>query len=490
MNAIILAAGMGTRLRPLTNDRPKCLVEVKGVPMVERQIQCLKEKGIDDITLISGYKSDTLDFLKDKYGVDIVFNDRYETCNNINSLFIVRDRFHDTYVMEGDVYMDQNVLLSEVSQSTYFAKKKEYKNEWGLKVDENNRLTKITVGAGNGLLMSGISYWAADDCKKIIAHMEDVYANKDYTNLYWDNMVLDIYSKLDIYVKEIDGIYEIDTLEELKEVELATKVFNTGETAKELMEKYNPEGSVLRKSQLRMLDMLLYIDKICKEQNIEYCLDGGNVLGAVRHGGFIPWDDDVDITLTNDNYKKLCKYLKKHKHHQYVLQDHSTDSGYYGFWSVLRDTKSEYLQDNLSHKMRKYRGLQIDIFPIEKQHIFLFQRCSAYLASLNSKYFLKYKMIYGMLFYLHNKIINSIFRLFGKLFGDEKNYFYSYGSAFMQKIKVEDYYPYSSIKFEGVCFPAPHSVDGYLKGMYGSNYMELPPIDKRDHHHAEYKIWD
>ena len=86
MNAIILAAGMGTRLRPLTNDRPKCLVEVNGIPMVERQIQFLKEKGIDDITLISGYKAEALDFLKEKYGVDIVFNDRYDTCNNINSL--------------------------------------------------------------------------------------------------------------------------------------------------------------------------------------------------------------------------------------------------------------------------------------------------------------------------------------------------------------------------------------------------------------------
>ncbi len=219
MNAIILAAGMGTRLRPLTNDRPKCLVEVNGVPMVERQIQFLKEKGIEDITLISGYKAEALDFLKEKYGVDIVFNDRYDTCNNINSLYIVRDRFHDTYVMEGDVYMDKNVLLSNINRSTYFARKKEYENEWGLEVDANNKLTSINIGNGKGFLMSGISFWKADDCKKIVSHMEDVYANRDYTNLYWDNVVLEIYPELDIHVEEINGIYEIDTPEELGEVE-------------------------------------------------------------------------------------------------------------------------------------------------------------------------------------------------------------------------------------------------------------------------------
>lgn len=228
MNAIILAAGMGTRLRPLTNDRPKCLVEVNGVPMVERQIQFLKERGIDNITLISGYKAETLNFLKEKYKVDIVFNERYDTCNNINSLYIVKDRFHDTYVLEGDVYMDQNVLLSDISQSTYFARKKKYENEWGLEVDSSNKLVKINIGDGEGFLMSGISFWKADDCKKINSHMEEVYANNDYTNLYWDNMVLDIYSQLNIHVKEIDGIFEIDTPEELKDVE---KIINQSKKA-------------------------------------------------------------------------------------------------------------------------------------------------------------------------------------------------------------------------------------------------------------------
>ena len=188
-----------------------------------RKMRCREKYGVDHPMQNKEVQAHHRKSMKDKYGVDIVFNNRYDTCNNINSLYIVRDRFHDTYVMEGDVYMDKNILLSEVSQSTYFAKKKKYENEWGLEVDENNKLLKINIGDGDGYLMSGISYWKVDDCKKIIKHMEEIYATKDYTNLYWDNMVLDIYPELDIHVKEINGIYEIDTPEELKEVESKLK---------------------------------------------------------------------------------------------------------------------------------------------------------------------------------------------------------------------------------------------------------------------------
>ena len=487
MNAIILAAGMGTRLRPLTNDRPKCLVEVNGIPMVERQIQFLKEKGIDDITLISGYKAEALDFLKEKYGVDIVFNDRYDTCNNINSLYIVRDRFHDTYVMEGDVYMDKNVLISDISRSTYFARKKKYENEWGLEVDENNKLMKINIGAGDGYLMSGISYWKADDCKKIIKHMEEVYATKDYTNLYWDNLVLDIYQEMDILVNEIEGIYEIDTPEELHEVEFETKIFNTGESAKELKEKYNPDGSLLRKAQLRMLDMLLYIDKICKDNGILYRLDGGNVLGAVRHGGFIPWDDDVDIVLDVKNYKKLCRYLENHPHPQYKIQNHKTDKGYYGYWSVLRDTKSEYIQDSLIHNVRNYRGLQIDIFPVDDNLSSFLGRISNKLYSWNMDYFIgKNKILATTMYFFIKNIVNPIFLFLSKILQvDKLHYMYCYGCCYLQKIEKRQNEPYRSIMFEGHKFPGPSDVEGYLNVMYGNDYITLPNVNNRNHHKTQ-----
>lgn len=220
MNAIILAAGMGTRLRPLTNEIPKCLVKVSGVPMVERQIQYLHEAGITDITLVSGYKAEKLDYLKDKYGVDIVFNERYDTCNNIYSLYKVLDRFGDTWVIEGDVFMNKNCFTADIHQSTYFAKYHDhYENEWGLETDENGKLVNINIGNGLGCIMSGISYWTKDDASQISTSLLNTIQQNNYTDLFWDNIVLSLYHSLDIRVARFDEIYEIDNKEELIEVE-------------------------------------------------------------------------------------------------------------------------------------------------------------------------------------------------------------------------------------------------------------------------------
>ncbi|EGF51665.1 CTP--phosphocholine cytidylyltransferase [Bacteroides fluxus] len=221
MNAIILAAGLGTRLRPLTNERPKCMVEVCGIPMVERQILFLHEVGITDITLVSGYKAESLDYLKAKYAVDIVPNPKYDTVNNIYSMYVVKERFGDSYVLEGDVYMQKNCLRKEVGSSTYFSVwKKEYKREWGLVTDENGVLDHVHIGDGQGYIMSGISYWTKSNAAKIVNRIDRLIENESYKDLFWDNAVIDSIPVLDsIKVDGVDGIYEIDTVEELRELE-------------------------------------------------------------------------------------------------------------------------------------------------------------------------------------------------------------------------------------------------------------------------------
>ena len=153
MNAIILAAGLGIRLRPLTNDKPKCMVEVAGIPMVERQIQYLHEAGITDITLVSGYKAESLDYLRDKYGVDIVLNPKYNIVNNIYSMYVVKERFGDTYILEGDVYMHKNCLSNHPTVSTYYSVWKEkYVREWGLIPNKEGMLDRVHIGNGQGYI--------------------------------------------------------------------------------------------------------------------------------------------------------------------------------------------------------------------------------------------------------------------------------------------------------------------------------------------------
>ena len=268
-------------------------------------------------------------------------------------------------------------------------------------------------------------------------------------------------------------------------------IFNTGETSEELREKYNPDGSILRKAQLRMLDMLLYLDEVCQHEHIPYRIDAGNVLGAIRHGGFVPWDDDVDIVLLRKDYKKLCRYLKCHPHPQFVLQSFSTDHGYVGAWSVLRDLKSEYIQDSKVHNARKYRGLQVDIFPYENRIIPFFYKISDRITRKNQTWFIgRLPLLARFIYIVQHYFIHPIFRMIGNIIKmNDSTYGHSYGASFPVWHSKNSLFPHKPLNFENHQFPGPANPDQYLKEHYG-DYMKLPPISNRQHHQAKYRIWE
>ena len=272
------------------------------------------------------------------------------------------------------------------------------------------------------------------------------------------------------------------------------KVYNTGETPRQLREKYNPDGSIMREVQLRLLDMMIYVDSVCRRLNIDYYLDGGSFLGAVRHKGFIPWDDDLDIAVDVKDFKKLCQYFIDNPHPQYVLQNNDTDSSYLARWAKIRDLNSECMSltpnshDDIIQKKLKYKGISLDIFPYSDHvlqciskplHSIHFRITLNYLAEKNSK-------IASIMYFICFKLLLPISNFIGLLFSKRNIYGHDYLSHnTVRRFKKDRIFPLKEMSFEGHLFKVPKDSDYYLKIMYG-DYWNLPPEDKRGAHGYKY----
>ncbi|MDR2835049.1 MAG: LicD family protein [Bacteroidales bacterium] len=254
---------------------------------------------------------------------------------------------------------------------------------------------------------------------------------------------------------------------------------------KEDLSAYNPEGSVLRKAQLRMLEILKTVDVICRKHNITYWLDGGTCLGAVRHQGFIPWDDDLDIAVMRKDYKRLCNILKKELPENLIFQDETTDKLYPLKFAKVRD-KNSRMYDPLLSKNLKEQGIYIDIFPIEKGYEkiktfidFFYGRAFRRLhhhSGGKKEYFIALIMwpFACFLVYFFRSLI---------FLSSSDCLIYGYGVSTLKKYQLykKDFIPTKSILFENHEFSAPANPDGYLKQLYG-NYMQIPPKEKRRTH--------
>lgn len=245
-------------------------------------------------------------------------------------------------------------------------------------------------------------------------------------------------------------------------------------TNNKLREKYNPEGSVLREYQKDLLDILLYFDQICRDNNISYWLSGGTCLGAKRHGGFIPWDDDIDVEMTLDEFNRFVSVFCENN--EYVLQTYDNDLYYTEPFSKLR-AKHCIISEGVFDMKYNYRGPFIDIFALESV---------AYIPSVMCHFSVGVMRHYS--FHIKTKIGERILRFwksFNKWLINSSRVIanrlakrdvlrYSYGTGctnigfFRDKI-----FPLSVLCFEGHMFPAPKDVDYYLTVLYG-DYMSIP----------------
>lgn len=220
MNAIIVAAGFGSRLRPLTYSTPKPLIEVFNKPIIEKNIEFLLEKGIKDIYIIVGYLREKFEYLKNKYPeIKLIYNNKYGDYNNIYSLYLVKDYLENSYIFEGDIYLRENLFQVEEKQSCAYCKKILNKNnEWQMIVDDENYVKKIEIGGENNYIISGPRFLKKEDSIKL-KNLLEVYCKDEEKKkyLFWDDVLKENIDQFKIKVKEVSSndIYEIDTLEDL-----------------------------------------------------------------------------------------------------------------------------------------------------------------------------------------------------------------------------------------------------------------------------------
>jgi lipopolysaccharide cholinephosphotransferase len=256
--------------------------------------------------------------------------------------------------------------------------------------------------------------------------------------------------------------------------------------------QYNSEGTIFRKAQLRMLDILVEVDKICRKHNISYWLEGGTCLGAVRHQGFIPWDDDLDIGVMRKDYKQLCKILKQELPANLVFQDASTDKYYPLSFAKVRDKKSIF-RDPISNPNIKEQGIYIDIFSFEKGHKIskkVLDFCYINIF-MRMRYHIKSGIVMRTIAHLcwyPFRIVMAVTRLISFIL-PSKYIIMSYGASYYNPIKKKDLFPLKPVTFEGKTFFAPGNVHNYLTTHYG-DYMQIPPKEKRIVHSSEITFLD
>ncbi len=233
MRGILMAAGMGTRLRPLTENTPKSLIEINGMSLLERQILNLREIGVDEIIVLTGYLHEKFDSIIKKYELIKVVNDKYDVYNNIYTMYLVREYLKDAFVIDADQYISRNFLPKEKPEySTYYAACKEnIKGEWILRYDENNRIYKVDIGTdedGPDYIMSGVSFWTEKDGTLIAKEVEKYVQSNGDMNWYWDNIAVDNLDKMNVKIEKINSndIFEIDCIADLEYLKKTMKIYN------------------------------------------------------------------------------------------------------------------------------------------------------------------------------------------------------------------------------------------------------------------------
>jgi lipopolysaccharide cholinephosphotransferase len=259
--------------------------------------------------------------------------------------------------------------------------------------------------------------------------------------------------------------------------------------------------TVIRQAQLVLLRMLKIIDHICRRHDIKYWICSGTLLGAVRHKGFIPWDDDIDICMLRQDYERFVKVAVAEFPADMMLQTRDTDPDYtyLPLPCKVRDKKSFTISSGYEPEDCE-KGLFLDIFPADRFHlnpvVFRWERLlktyNTFICKcLDSVYFAHESRVRRLLSLFHplfRKLVVRYQKFAGKIIernkalGTDCYIGNGFDTLWKRYYRYDDIYPLGEITFEDGSFFAPHSIDTYLKSIYGPDYMTPPPESERNCH--------
>lgn len=219
-NAIIMAAGTASRFAPLSHERPKALIEVRGEILIERQIRQLQAAGVPEIIVVTGYRGEQFAYLADKFGVILAENREYLTRNNNGSIHAARRWLKNSYVCSSDNYFLENPFEAEVEDAYYAAVYAHGETaEWCITADGEGYIDSVKIGGRDAWYMLGHTFWTEEFSRRFLDILDPIYHRPETAGLLWESVYMEHLDTLKMKLRRYPEhtIFEFDTLDELRQ---------------------------------------------------------------------------------------------------------------------------------------------------------------------------------------------------------------------------------------------------------------------------------
>lgn len=224
-NGIIISSNIYSSFQTMTEETPTALMRVRGEKLIERQIKFLIDAGVEDITVVVGEGVDDFEYLVEKFNVDLVHMVE-NLKGTLAPLYYVRDRLKNTYILNGNDYLDKNLYDGEEDESWHcIIKTEKYTQEKAAKLDEDFRIVKLKNGGYKCNFLYGPAFINEDMSKKLKILLEEYYRDESRRNLDWQDILLDNIEdfKMYGYVNEYETVYTFDSMDELQRLDIDYK---------------------------------------------------------------------------------------------------------------------------------------------------------------------------------------------------------------------------------------------------------------------------